>query len=154
MAGLVAGWGWSDPMLAQTTQSSSTSTIFENVTLTPDFSPDPITVHGISGGPVMAADLTRRATTATGPCSGFVDRQPDHIMTLTHFFNYLSLQIESSDDTTIVVRGPGGTWCNDDYQGKNPGIAGRWFSGTYQIWIGSVIKDRYSPYIIHISGTP
>jgi len=49
------------------------------------------------------------------------------------------------------VRGPGGSWCNDDYEGKNPGIVGQWLSGTYDIWVGSPQKNKYIPYIIRIS---
>jgi hypothetical protein len=130
---------------------SSPPTIFENVTLSPSFSPDPSTVRGISGGPKAAPDVAGRAETITGPCNGYVDEQPDHTVVLTQFFPYLSLQIQSSDDTTLVVRGPGGTWCNDDYSGKNPGIAGQWLSGTYQIWIGSYAENAYSPYVIRFT---
>lgn len=134
--------------------STSPGTIFENVTLSPSFTPDPTTVRGISGGPRTATEQAGRPDTATGPCVGYVDAEPDHIMTLTQFFSYLSLQVQSSEDTTLVIRGPGGSWCNDDYQGSNPGIAGQWFSGTYEIWVGSYESDAYHPYVIRISGTP
>jgi hypothetical protein len=127
------------------------STIFESVTLSPAFSPDPATVRGISGGPKAASEVTGRADTATGPCNGFVDEQPDHTITLTEFFNYLRLQVQSSEDTTLVIRGPGGTWCNDDYSGKNPGMAGQWLSGTYQVWIGSYDQNGYHPYVIRMT---
>lgn len=131
--------------------STSPLTIFENVTLSPAFAPDPATVRGISGGATAASDIAGRSETATGPCNGFVDQQPDHTITLTEYFNYLSLQIQSSDDTTLVIRGPGGIWCNDDYSGKNPGIAGQWLSGTYQIWIGSYDQNGYYPYVIRMT---
>lgn len=126
-------------------------TIFENITLTPAFSPDPQTLRGISGGPMVASDLTGRAETATGPCTGFIDQQPDHRMMLTQYFNYLSLQVQSSDDTTLVIRGPGGTWCNDDFSGKNPGMVGQWLSGTYDIWVGSPRENAYHPYVIRLT---
>lgn len=137
---------------AQTSQTATGSTIFENITLSPSFAPDPTTVRGISGGPKPATDLAGRAETATGACNGFVDEQPDHKMVLTEYFNFLSLQIQSTEDTTLVIRGPGGVWCNDDYSGQNPGIAGQWLSGTYEIWIGSYAQDTYSPYVIRITG--
>lgn len=142
---------------AQTVQSAPTATasppltIFENLTLSPAFTPDPSTVRGISGGSTAANEVAGRAETVTGPCNGFVDQQPDHTIVLTEFFNYLSFQIQSSDDTTLVIRGPGGTWCNDDYSGKNPGIAGQWLSGTYQVWIGSYDQNAYYPYVIRIT---
>lgn len=127
------------------------TTIFENVTLSPNFTPDPMTVRGISGGDVSAREIAERAETVTGPCNGFLDKQPDHTIVLTQYFNYLSLQIQSTDDTTLVVRGPGGTWCNDDYSGKNPGMAGQWLSGTYQVWVGSYQQAAYHPYVIRIT---
>ena len=66
----------------------------------------------------------------------------------TEFFDYLSLQVESPEDTVLVVRGPGGSWCNDDVLGFNPGLAGEWFSGTYDVWVGSYNEETYHPYII------
>ncbi len=133
--------------------SSRSVTLFENVTLTPNFIPDPITVRGISGGSQVAGTVSGRADTTTGACVGFVDETPDHRMTLTDFFDYLRLEVQSSDDTTLVIRGPGGSWCSDDYTGVNPGIAGQWFSGTYDIWVGSYRENSYHPYVIQISGT-
>lgn len=139
-----------DPGLAQEVQSPFT--IFENVTLSPAFAPDPASVRGISGGPQSANEVAGRSDTITGPCNGFIDQQPDHRMVLTQFFNYLKLQIQSTDDTTLVIRGPGGIWCNDDYSGKNPGIAGQWLSGTYDIWVGSYNQEGYYPYVMEMTG--
>lgn len=132
---------------------SSETTIFENVTLSPSFAA-PATVRGISGGAIPASELLGRSETETGACTGFIDQQPDHRMTLTQFFNFLSLEIQSTDDTSLVIRGPGGTWCNDDFSGKNPGMAGQWLSGTYEIWIGSPRQDAYFPYVIRFSEQP
>lgn len=128
--------------------------IFENVTLAPNFSPDPLTVRGLSGGSVPGKDVAGRSETVNGPCAGFVDAQPDHTLVLTGFFNYLSLQVQSPEDTIIIVRGPGGTWCNDDIAGKNPGIAGQWLAGTYSVWVGSYKQTEFPPYILQISKTP
>ena len=132
-------------------QSTQPQPIFENVTIRPNFSPDPLTIRGISGGSVAATQIGGRSETPTGPCVGFVDQQPDHTIELKAFFNYLSLQVQSPEDTTMVITGPGGTWCSDDSQGKNPGIAGQWRAGLYQVWIGSYEQDNYHPYIIRIS---
>lgn len=147
---LMAGLPVDIPAYAQQIQSPVIS-IFENVTLSPNFSPDPTTVRGISGGPLSASNVAGRTETATGPCTGFVDEQPDHTIQLTEFFDYLSIQVESPEDTTLVVRGPGGSWCNDDYQNSNPGIAGQWLSGSYEVWVGSYNQDSYHPYVIRIT---
>lgn len=143
------GSGWSRSTAAQPVFNQGS--IFENVTLSPNFSPDPTTVRGISGGPLLASDVSGREDTATGACVGYIDDQPDHRMVLTAPFNFLSLQIQSPENTTLVVRGPGGSWCNDDYVDMNPGLAGQWLSGTYEIWVGSYSSDAYHPYIIRIS---
>lgn len=132
-------------------QPAQSQPIFENVRLGSKFSPDPLTIRGISGGAVESKSVAGRAQTPTGPCVGFVDQPPDHTIELTSFFNYLSLQVQSPEDTTLVISGPGGSWCNDDFQGKNPGIAGQWLAGTYRIWVGSYDKNNYHPYIINIS---
>jgi hypothetical protein len=138
--------------LAFTAQAQTLpNTIFENLTLRPGFTPDPATIRGISGGEMSASEVATRTETATGACTGFVDTQPDHTIVLSEVFNFLDLQVESPEDTTLIVRGPGGTWCNDDYTGKNPGIAGQWLSGTYQIWIGSYRQNEYSPYVIRMT---
>lgn len=125
--------------------------IFENVTIRPRFSPDPMTIRGISGGSVAASRVASRKQTPTGPCVGFMDEGPDHTLVLTSFFSYLSLSVESPQDTTLVISGPGGTWCNDDFQGKNPGIAGQWQAGTYKVWVGSYDTNNYNPYLIRLS---
>jgi len=142
------------PRLAQAQQIVITggSTIFENVTLRPTFSN--ATVRGISGGPVSATQLAGQSTTDTGSCLGFVDEQPDHRIQLTDRFAFLSMQVQSTADTTLVVRGPGGVWCNDNYSlDFNPGMAGEWLPGTYEIWIGSHRVNRYYPYVIQITET-
>lgn len=132
-------------------QPARSPTMFENVTIGPKFSPEPMVLRGISGGSVPATQVAGRKETPTGPCVGFVDESPNHTINLKAFFNYLSLQVESPKDTTIVISGPGGTWCNDDFQGKNPGIAGQWQAGIYKVWVGSYNKNNFDPYIIKIT---
>lgn len=149
--GLLAG-GLALPGYARNAATQiADASIFENIKLDNSFSPDPTTIRGISGGAVAAGQIAGRAETPTGPCKGYVDQQPDHTIQLEHYFNYLSLQVESTEDTTLVIRGPGGVWCNDDYTGKNPGIAGQWLSGTYQIWVGSYAQNAYHPYVIRVT---
>ncbi|NET33803.1 MAG: hypothetical protein F6K19_17570 [Cyanothece sp. SIO1E1] len=128
--------------------------IFENITLSPGFAPDPITIRGVSGGSAPVATLVNTFATPTGMCEGFIGQEPDHTLVLTDFFNFLSLEIQSPKDTTMIIQGPGGTWCNDDYGGKDPRIAGSWLSGTYDIWVGSYHNGEFYPYKIKITGTP
>ena len=132
-------------------EQEESAPIFENVSIAPNFSPDPLRLRGISGGLEEAENIVNLPERANGPCVGFVDRQPDHILTLTSFFNFLKIEVESSQDTTIVISGPGGSWCNDDTDSENPKIAGEWQEGNYRIWVGSYEKNAYHPYTIEIT---
>jgi hypothetical protein len=131
--------------------AQETPPIFGDITIGRKFSPDPLKVRGMSGGSVPANKVNGGSETPTGPCSGFVDKAPDHILKLTSKFDYLKIQVESPADTTIMIKGTGGNWCNDDFDGKNPGIVGEWLQGTYQIWVGSYEKGKYLPYTLKIT---
>lgn len=112
---------------------------------------DPMTVRGMSGGSIPGKEITGRGETPTGPCTGFFDEEPDHTLELEDKLDYLKLEVESPEDTTIIVSGPGGSWCNDDFDGKNPGLVGEWLPGTYNIWIGSYRREKYLPYTLQIT---
>jgi hypothetical protein len=133
------------------TDAQEAPTIFGDVTIGPHFSPDPLTVRGMSGGSISGSQVGGRSETVTGPCTGFVDETPDHTLALTGKFDYLKLEVQSPEDTTMIIKGPGGTWCNDDFDGKNAGIVGEWLPGNYQIWVGSYEKDKYLPYTLKIT---
>jgi hypothetical protein len=127
------------------------SPIFADININRKFAPDPLTVTGMSGGSVPGSKVGGRSETPTGPCTGFVDENPGHRLKLKSGFDYLKLKIESPQDTTMIVKGPGGTWCNDDFEGKNPGIVGEWLPGIYEVWVGSYQKDQYFPYTLKIT---
>ena len=112
----------------------------------------PLTVEGISGGAITALEITNIENTATGYCDGFASRQPNHILKLNSFFKFLRLEVESPADTTILVQGPGGVWCNDDSHNANPMIEGEWQPGEYKVWIGSYQADSNNNYRIKITG--
>ncbi|WP_414546623.1 hypothetical protein [Nostoc sp. CCY0012] len=125
--------------------------IFGDITINQQFSPDPLTVRGMSGGSVPGKQIAGRSETPTGPCTGFVDETPGHTLKLKSAFEYLKLLVQSPQDTTMIVKGPGGTWCNDDFEGKNPGIVGEWLPGDYQVWVGSYEQGKYFPYTLQIT---
>ncbi|MCW6037577.1 hypothetical protein K4A83_15020 [Spirulina subsalsa FACHB-351] len=128
--------------------------MFESVTLTPRSNFGEVVMRGISGGELPARSVSNRPETPTGPCVGFVDQQPDHIVTLTDYFDFLNIRVKSSGDTTLVIQGPGGVWCNDDAFEDDPAIAGEWLAGTYQIWVGSYERNEFHPYIMRITRQP
>jgi hypothetical protein len=124
----------------------------KNVTIDPQSSPDPLIIAGVSGGPVEAIEVIKREDTTTGYCDGFVNRRPNHTITLNSFFNFLKVEVESNADTTIMIKGPGGIWCNDDAENANPVIEGQWQAGTYKLWIGSYQENENNDYVIRITG--
>ena len=125
--------------------------IFGDITIERPLSKDPLTVRGMSGGTVPGKDISDRKDTPTGACTGYMDREPDHTLKLKNKFDYMKLVLESPEDTTLIIKGPGGTWCNDEFEGKNPGIIGEWLAGNYEVWVGSYKKGDYFPYTLKIT---
>lgn len=128
--------------------------MFEDIAIVPNFMPKVIVLRGISGGTVETQKTSGRKSTETGVCIGFIDKVPDHKMTLTKPFRYLKLQVKSSGDTIMLVRGPGGSWCSDDVSDRNPVISGDWLAGTYEVWVGSYEENNSFPYLLHITEKP
>ena len=111
----------------------------------------PLVIKGTSGGTIIAKEITQTENTATGYCDGYVRPQPNHVLKLESFFKSLRLEVESSADTTILVKGPGGVWCNDDAGSANPMIEGQWQPGVYQVWIGSYQAESSNSYQIKVT---
>lgn len=123
----------------------------ERLTLTPGFSPDPVTRAGRAGGTTDAQTL---GTGPMGACVGWVAPSPNYQMTLTAPFDYLELAVTSSGDTTLVIQGPVGYWCNDDSNGLNPALFGRWAEGDYRIWVGTFSPGPMPEFTMTLSGDP
>lgn len=103
------------------------------VQLSPGFMPDPSTSTGTAGGPMNAGQLT-----ANGPgCRGNLPNTPQHTFMAGGNFNNLRVMVNSSADTSLVIRTPDGQWrCNDDSDGLRPMVEGPFPQGTYQVWVG------------------
>jgi hypothetical protein len=136
-----------------TPKKETTLTMFESVTIAPSFTPSLKVLHGISGGTVETQKTSGRVETETGGCIGFIDAVPDHTITLTRPFKFLELRVKSSGDTIMLIRGPGGSWCNDDVSDRNPVISGEWLPGTYEVWVGSYEANMSFPYLLQLSET-
>ena len=128
--------------------------MFEDIAIAPRFTPREIQLRGISGGGVETQKKSGRKATETGDCIGFVDAEPDHKITLTKPFQFLQMQVKSSGDTILLVRGPGGSWCSDDVSDRNPEISGDWLEGTYEIWVGSYEENTSFPYLLQLTEQP
>ena len=123
-----------------------------SIAINSNLAKNPLSLKGNSGGTLVAKEITQTENTSTGFCHGYVRSQPNHVLKLESFFKSLRLEVESSADTTILIKGPGGVWCNDDASSANPMIEGQWQPGTYQVWIGSYQADKSDSYRIKISG--
>ncbi|BBC24723.1 hypothetical protein [Pseudanabaena sp. ABRG5-3] len=128
--------------------------MFEDIAVSPNFTPKVLELRGISGGGVATQKKSGRKSTETGECIGFIDQEPDHRITLTKPFRYLKLQVKSSGDTILLVRGPGGSWCSDDTSDRNPEISGDWLEGTYEVWVGSYEENASFPYLLQVTEVP
>jgi hypothetical protein len=120
------------------------------LTLDQGFTPNPTVLQGTGGGDHPAADVVGVRNTPTGLCLGYIDRAPHERLTLESRFDHLELRVESRLDTTLIVSGPGGVWCNDDSDGHNPAIAGEWLPGDYRIWVGAYRADEEPSYRLYI----
>lgn len=121
---------------------------FGAVTLAPGFVPDPSVHNGTSGGAVSASSVNPS-------CAGYVSARPDHLFNATGAFANLRVLVNSTSDTTLVVRRPDGTFmCNDDADGTNPAVAGAFPPGQYRIWVGSYQQGQNAAYRLGFTELP
>jgi len=116
------------------------------VNLRTGFMPDPHTTTGTAGGPVNAG-------TFDPSCVGSIPSAAQHTMMLGTDFRNLRIMVNSSADTTLVIRGPDGRFrCNDDGGGGfRPMVSGAWGPGSYQVWVGVYANGAPTPYTIGFS---
>ncbi|MEM8721983.1 MAG: hypothetical protein AAGE84_22260 [Cyanobacteria bacterium P01_G01_bin.39] len=121
------------------------------ISINPQGMTQSLAIQGTSGGSIVAQEVAQTKNTATGFCNGYVNSQPNHLLNIESFAPYLRLEIASDADTTIIIKGPGGVWCNDDSDDANPMIEGQWQSGLYQVWVGSYQVNSSHDYQIRIN---
>lgn len=113
-----------------------------------DFSPDPKTTAGRSGGPVDADRWNAR-------CDGWVHLKPNHVLVVEAPFPLLRVLAHTEDDrdTTLVVRLPNGRRvCNDDADGIHPIVELRPVErGYYRVWVGSFEEASEYDYTLGVS---
>lgn len=121
--------------------------IYETVTLSAGYTPDPYIVSLASGGVNNASDV------ASG-CRGYIASSPDVRLNYSAGSLPLILSVNSDADTTLVVNGPDGQWyCDDDGgAGLNPSLRfGSPMSGRYEIWVGTYGSTDTADADLHIS---
>jgi hypothetical protein len=126
--------GWADRAIAQRTAQRTAQNAAQTMTLSAGQAQAQGTTAGsYSLNQLAARDRRRRL------CLGYGDRQPSHTLVLTEAAPRLRVAVTSSGDTTLLIQGPDGIDCNDNYQG-NPDalVTGQnWPEGTYRIWVGA-----------------
>lgn len=107
--------------------------------LGPGFSPDPQTGQGETGGDTDASRF--------GPqCRGWIAGVPDHTLRVTAALD-LQLAVDSTVDSTLVVVGPGGVFCDDDSNGQlDARIGARLTPGDYAVYVGHL--DGAGEYVL------
>ena len=104
-----------------------------------------VTQEGRSGGSTDAA--------AHGPeCVGMIADNPDHIATVEGTVN-AKFAVTAEADTTLVILGPGGPYCNDDgAEGLNPDLTAQLAAGEYQVFVGNYDSDEGAvPYTLTVT---
>ena len=98
------------------------------------------------------ADLD--AHTLAPDCRGWVGVAPD-LVVLTTVSREMEITTSSRADTTLIVRGPDGSFVCDDDSGErnNPRVHQLWIAGPHQVWVGS-IRRRAAPYQLVVTETP
>ncbi|NBB62063.1 peptidase S1 [Pseudomonas sp. ODNR1LW] len=114
-------------------QDASLTANFGEVSLSSGFTPDPYRVSVQAGGSVDGSRLP-------GACTGMISQAPDFELTYQAGSLPLVFRTVSSEDTTLIINGPDGSWyCDDDSYGDGDAQVrfNRPRSGTYDVWVGT-----------------
>lgn len=130
---------------------TSASAVFASMTVPGGLGTDPVWLDGQAGGPV---DVRYLGNSPAGPCVGHATGAPSHMLTLNDDVSGLVAAVESAGDTTMVINGPNGWWCNDDAIGVNPAVSGYWPAGVYRVWVGTYAADTAAPYRLSLYRDP
>lgn len=133
-------------------QSANKTPNYGSVRLSAGFTPDPHTVRVVAGGSIDAFNDTPLPT----ECVGKISDAPDYRVTYTAGSFPLVFRTIASQDTTLIINGPDGSWsCDDDSYGD--GDAQVTFSkprsGVYDVWVGTFGSSNVSA-TLSITETP
>ena len=137
------------PIAAQSLSIGGSSSHFGRTSLTPGFTPDPFEVSVVSGGDIHVPSLKL----ASG-CVGYATSTPDYIIDITGSMSYLSIYVEGSGDTGLVINDASGGWhCDDDgHTGTNPRVTlYNAPAGQYDIWISSYTSGESINGTLHLT---
>ncbi|MBX9707166.1 MAG: peptidase S1 [Caulobacteraceae bacterium] len=118
------------PVLAQNAGLTANA---GEIRLNAGFTPDPYTVSVVAGGSINGGALP-------GACTGMISDAPDFEVSYSAGSFPLVFRTLSSEDTTLIINGPDGSWyCDDDSYGDGDAEVrfNRPSSGVYDIWVGT-----------------
>jgi len=145
---LVSTAAFSQTRVASSQPNWRADALFETVTLSEGFTPDPWSFDLQAGG-------QNQATRLGDECSGYINNSAPDVTLIYEGGSILELHlyVTSNEDTTLVVSGPDGRWhCNDDAMGLNPMIIFEQpDGGQYDIWVGVYGSGDIVPATLHIS---
>ncbi|MDQ3038039.1 MAG: hypothetical protein M3Y87_36930, partial [Myxococcota bacterium] len=121
------------PAIAETATASTSApgSPGEIIALPPGFRPDPIVRRGTGGGPIDAASID-------GSCIGYITSEPTFVMKLDGAVPDLRVLVHMQGDATLVVQlADGSVLCNDDSEGLDPIVEGRFPPGRHRVWVGT-----------------
>ena len=106
-----------------------TEPVYGIATLSPGS--EPVILSGRADGTLPSSDFFGSS------CYGSIGTAPSHRLVLTEA---ATVEVVSratySGDLVIAVSGPAGTYCNDDYDGLNPGVRQWLEAGEYVVYVG------------------
>lgn len=113
-----------------------------------DFTPNPMTMTGTAGGPRDGSNFT--GTAPHTDCRGWMPQEPQHTLVLSDAIDNLQIVAAAPTDLTMAIEGPAGTWCNDDFQGLDPGLMANWPAGTYRVFVGTYAEASTQDYTLSL----
>lgn len=122
------------------------------------------TVGAGTGAPIVLTGRAVSGIPATdffgSSCVGNVGAAPSHRLVIEEdaMVEVVARGVGYDHDLVLVVSGPAGTFCNDDFDGLNPGMR-RWLTaGEYAVYVGPLssysLETDFHTTITRIEGTP
>ena len=109
-------------------------------------------VQGVTGGELSFLELAARDRRRK-LCLGYGRQAPDYLLELTAQQPRLRIAVESGGDTTLLVQGPEGIDCNDNYRREHQDAAvtaNNLPAGTYRIWVGAFNRGDELSYTLRV----
>jgi hypothetical protein len=96
------------------------------------------------------------ASTLGSHCWGWIPAAPSYALEVSEAMQVsLTAYSAGGSDLVLAVTGPGGTFCNDDWDGLNPGMSEYFTAGTYDVYVGEYSSGGWgSDYTLTISSAP